>query len=336
MIGRLATTRSGARIARSMSPQAPIDDKCNREYCIEHFTFLILHSAFPFLLRALCVLCGKFPALTTTVRLIIDSPLPGPWNMAADEALLDDAVANGTAALRFYQWSEPTLSLGYFQSYAERDLHAASRDCAVVRRQSGGGAILHDRELTYSLTLPPGHRLVHNAPQLYDNVHASFIEVLAASLPAIDRRPSTRLRMRGDEPANDGPESFLCFQRRSPGDVVFERIESSTATDPSTSASDSSVPWKILGSAQRRHRGAILQHGSLLIERTPAAPELPGLTDLSGISVKPAQLIPTLCERLACGLQLRLNAYQLSAELKLKAADLANTKYASPIWTKRR
>ena len=93
------------------------------------------------------------------VRLIIDPPLRGPWNMAVDEALLADDVETDAATLRFYRWSEPTLSLGYFQSYADRELHAASRGCAVVRRQSGGGAILHDRELTYSLVLPPTNPL---------------------------------------------------------------------------------------------------------------------------------------------------------------------------------
>ena len=78
--------------------------------------------------------------------------------MAVDEALLLDAAENGIATLRFYEWSEPTLSLGYFQRYDDRYSHAASRDCAIVRRQTGGGAILHDRELTYSLTLPASHR----------------------------------------------------------------------------------------------------------------------------------------------------------------------------------
>ena len=79
--------------------------------------------------------------------------------MGVDEALLMDAVENGVATLRFYQWSEPTLSLGYFQRYADREQHTASRNCAVVRRQTGGGAILHDRELTYSLALPANHRI---------------------------------------------------------------------------------------------------------------------------------------------------------------------------------
>src|SRR6185295_18138238 len=88
------------------------------------------------------------------MRLLIDPPGGGAWNMAVDEALLETAATTGQATLRFYQWQEPTLSLGYFQSVADRQQHAASLDCPVVRRASGGGAILPDRELTYSVALP--------------------------------------------------------------------------------------------------------------------------------------------------------------------------------------
>jgi hypothetical protein len=107
------------------------------------------------------------------IRLIIDPPQNGAWNMAVDEALLLDAIEDGSATLRFYQWSEPTLSLGYFQRYADRNQHHASRNCAIVRRQSGGGAILHDRELTYSLVLPPGHPLGRNPNGLPSNAAAT-------------------------------------------------------------------------------------------------------------------------------------------------------------------
>src|SRR3954447_24341632 len=99
-------------------------------------------------------------------RLIIDPRAPGPHNMAVDEALLIDAAEHNTAALRFYSWNEPTLSLGYFQNYADRHQHAASLACAVVRRQPGGGAILHDRELTYSLALPTNHPLTKQNEKL--------------------------------------------------------------------------------------------------------------------------------------------------------------------------
>ncbi|MEM6330787.1 MAG: lipoate--protein ligase family protein, partial [Planctomycetota bacterium] len=87
-------------------------------------------------------------------RLIVDPPQPGARNMAVDEALLDAAAAGAGATLRLYRWSSPTLSLGYFQPLAARAAHPASAGCPCVRRHSGGGAIVHDHELTYSLAVP--------------------------------------------------------------------------------------------------------------------------------------------------------------------------------------
>ena len=277
------------------------------------------------------------------VRLIIDPPSPGPWNMAVDDALLGDAIENGHATLRFYQWSEPTLSLGYFQRYADRGLHAASRASAIVRRQSGGGAILHDRELTYSLVLPPGHSLAARTPQLYASVHQAFIAALSKhdSNNPSGHAPLNELRIRGDEarsstdPKAAADEPFLCFQRRSPGDVVLV-----AASHERPSITDTSKPLpvteKILGSAQRRHRGAILQHGSLLIETSPAAPELPGLQDLAAGKIRVDSLIPAVCDELARSLNFRFAPYELSSELQSKAADLANNKYGAASWTNRR
>ena len=82
-----------------------------------------------------------------TGRLIIDSPAEGAWNMAVDEALLDSCSRTGMPTLRFYQWSKATLSLGYFQRHRDREQHVASRDCPLVRRSTGGRAIIHDQEL---------------------------------------------------------------------------------------------------------------------------------------------------------------------------------------------
>src|SRR5688500_9559950 len=90
----------------------------------------------------------------SALRVITDPPASGAWNMAVDEALLESAATGSVATLRFYEWHEPTLSLGYFQPAADREQHAASRACPLVRRASGGGAIVHDRELTYSLAWP--------------------------------------------------------------------------------------------------------------------------------------------------------------------------------------
>ena len=77
-----------------------------------------------------------------------------PWNMAVDQALLESVDKTQVPVIRFYQWESPALSLGYFQKMADRELHPASRDADCVRRATGGGAILHDRELTYSVALP--------------------------------------------------------------------------------------------------------------------------------------------------------------------------------------
>src|SRR3954463_4715971 len=188
--------------------------------------------------------------------------------MAVDEVLLMDAVENGNATLRFYQWSEPTLSLGYFQQLASRQQHFASRNCAVVRRQTGGGAILHDHELTYSLILPPADPLTRNTSQLYNAVHAAFIAALSKDSQNAGLERS--LKCRGKQAADESQdEPFLCFQRKSPGDVVLAQPDDSTVARV--------PPRKVLGSAQRRHRGAILQHGSLLLEQSTAAPELAGL-----------------------------------------------------------
>jgi len=94
----------------------------------------------------------------TPARVIFDSAGDGAWNMAVDQALLMSAEQDGMVTLRLYAWAQPTLSLGYFQKHADRQLHTASATCPLVRRRSGGGAILHDQELTYSLAIPSSHR----------------------------------------------------------------------------------------------------------------------------------------------------------------------------------
>jgi lipoate-protein ligase A len=241
--------------------------------------------------------------------------------MAADEALLMAAIDSGAATLRFYQWSEPTLSLGYFQSYDDRWQHRASQDCAVVRRQTGGGAILHDRELTYSLTLPAAHPLAHNSQALYIAVHDAFVAVLSP-LVAERELTCTLRRLNHCAKVSQAPEPFLCFARRACGDVVLA----------DTHGNDT----KILGSAQRRHRGAILQHGSLLIEKSPAAPELAGWLDLTGAPLSIDTLVESLTVAIADALALRVIPGGFSKELQSNADELANSKFGHDAWTKRR
>jgi lipoate-protein ligase A len=267
-------------------------------------------------------------------RLIIDPPQSGSCNMAVDEALLTAAVDGGPATLRLYQWSEPTLSLGYFQHYDDRDEHAASRTSAVVRRQSGGGAILHDRELTYSLTLPPGHPLATDATALYNSIHNAFIALLTPKLSAESATQWQLALHRADCRRAPNEEPFLCFERRACGDLVLEP----TATAIQVAAATNSVPraYKIMGSAQRRHRGAILQHGSLLIAQSPAAPELPGWQELTGTPLPIDELMSSVVRQLFGLLNLDAAPAELPASIRDMARRIDQEKYSSRSWTARR
>jgi lipoate-protein ligase A len=247
--------------------------------------------------------------------------------MALDEALLLSAERDGIAWLRFYTWCEPTLSLGYFQSHADRQLHAASTSCKLVRRASGGGAILHDRELTYSIALPANHRLARRAELLYGAAHRSLIETLGDwKIPAalhVNERPLVELAAMGGTGKRSLPvlkraEPFLCFQRRTPGDVLLGE-------------------HKIGGSAQRRHRGAVLQHGSVLLAKSEFAPELPGVFDLAkNPAQKQGEIRVAWQPRLAERLGVRFEEAAPSNEIVTAAKQICEQKFAAQQWTWRR
>ena len=185
------------------------------------------------------------------VQVIFDEPQSGLWNMAVDEALLEESLQSGTIFLRLYRWSEPTVSLGYFQNEMEQRRDPRLTKLPTVRRLSGGGAILHHHEQTYSCSLPPTHRLAQQPTRLYEEIHAVFVSWLTeCGVPVKSRGENSD---RKDEP-------FLCFLREAAPDLIVSG-------------------QKILGSAQRRRRGAVLQHGSLLLEASEHVPELRGLHD---------------------------------------------------------
>jgi lipoyl(octanoyl) transferase len=254
-------------------------------------------------------------------RLLLDPPAAGAWNMAVDETLLESAANEGTCTLRFYQWAEPTLSLGYFQRAADRRLHVASINCAMVRRQSGGGAILHHLELTYSLAVPERHPLAKNRLDTYRVVHEALIQTLAQwGIEAKLFQPTgatAGLSSSADGTAgqaNRGTQPFLCFERRAPGDVVLGAT-------------------KIAGSAQRRWRGAVLQHGSVLLARSPAAPELAGIEELSGVALSAEELTEAWLKTLSCSLAIIGERGEISAGERARATQRAAEKYAATAWT---
>ena len=240
--------------------------------------------------------------------------------MAVDEALLEWSAAVQGCCWRFYRWEEPTLSLGYFQKYDDRAGHAGSRDCPTVRRLTGGGAIIHDTELTYSLIVPAEHPLAIKRDRLYAVVHRSLIEAaaeLGVSAGLCGSPDGARVAEAQAEDDLAAEDRFLCFQRRTPGDVLVALT-------------------KIAGSAQRRRRGAVLQHGSVLLQRSAAAEELAGLEDVTGHGHLGDDLADAWLTKLTGRIATTWHRTPLWERPRRLAEELARSKYASDQWTRHR
>ncbi len=236
----------------------------------------------------------------------------GPENMARDEVLLDLAAADSSImALRTYGWTEPTLSLGYFQTFSEIQANPRWRDVPVVRRSTGGGALWHDREITYALAVPSAHPLARRTRDLYALVHLAIADLLQ-SLGAPARR-------RGEPGARSQPtRPFLCFTDEDAEDIVIGT-------------------HKVVGSAQRRRSGAVLQHGSLLLEASSRTPELLGIRDLAALPEDPVGWLAGWFEQTipqALGRSARAQPWE--PLLQERAVEREFSVYRSPGWTQRR
>lgn len=227
--------------------------------------------------------------------------------MALDEVLLQQALRDRTPTLRFYAWSEATLSLGYFQPWADRYQHPASRHCPVVRRASGGGAILHDHELTYSFAVPIPEVVRGRPTELYRSVHSSLLSTL--------EKWGVRGTLFGSRP--EIHDEFLCFQRRSPGDVLLG-------------------DHKIAGSAQRRAGSAVLQHGSLLLRSSANAAHLAGIREIAAIAVSRNEFARVWSDQLRQALGLDAYASGFSDRELGLAQHLVATRFGNPKWIFRR
>lgn len=265
---------------------------------------------------------------------LYEEPLEGSLNMAIDDVRLTYGEANPDAplCLRFYRWSEPTLSLGYFQKLEDRKLHPPSEECAIVRRASGGGAILHDHELTYSLVAPAKHPLAREPKKMYDIMH----EALVAALQGFDVTAwtnDTSCSAESKTPRKEKP--FLCFQRFTCMDV-FIADSTNSGPDDQSAIKNKANKKKICGSAQRQRGGAVLQHGSILLRKSAMAPELPGIVDLTGKDIGPSQLAEAMLDRLKA-----LNGWELQPEVDgqkalVPAVQNAQSRYLAPAWLGRR
>lgn len=246
-------------------------------------------------------------------RLIVHGPDTGPLNMSIDQAILEGVAATSTPTLRFYRWNPATLSVGYFQKTSDRSLHLASVDCPIVRRASGGGAIVHDDEITYSLCITTAGSIAKANAGLYDTVHLAIQNSLkeqGITVSLYEAPANETVKASADDP-------FLCFQRRAVGDIICDGS-------------------KVGGSAQRRLKNALIQHGSLLLSQSSCAPELPGLRELAGKSVDTARLIAGINSRVAQSLQIQFSPAELLPEEVSRAAEIADKKFASSEWTNRR
>lgn len=159
---------------------------------------------------------------------------PGDYgfNMALDEALLHGVSRLGRPVLRFYSWTEPAASFGYFQRYAE--IEQMTRLRPLVRRPTGGGLVPHDRDWTYSAVFPPGddwYRL--SAADSYRRMHEWIRAALARLGLATELAPACSKTQPGQ-----------CFQGHERFDLLWHGR-------------------KIAGAAQRRTRGGLLIQGSL-------------------------------------------------------------------------
>jgi len=178
-------------------------------------------------------------------------------NMAIDEAIMI-AHREGLVppTIRFYQWSPPAVSLGYFQDLQKEIDVDTCKDMGIdiVRRPTGGKAVLHDKELTYSFIIRESHPLVNNSIlETYKKISGgmirglSYLGIKAELVPLREKLRSASLSNGNKSEIRHSDFKSICFSVPSQYEV---QVESK----------------KIVGSAQVRKKEIVLQHGSLLIE----------------------------------------------------------------------
>ncbi len=236
----------------------------------------------------------------------------GPLNMARDECLLELVSRGDTveAAFRTYGWTVPTLSLGYFQPHQMAASDPRWHGVPLIRRSTGGGAILHHHEVTYAVAVSRGHPLARRSGALYQAIHALLAEFLRSY--GVDPHP------RGDTGTSESStRPFLCFADRSPEDIVIGDV-------------------KVIGSAQRRRAGAVLQHGSVLLARATLTPELPGVAELATMPPDEAEVSAWMRRNVPPSLGFVPVTTDWNDETSARVQRIAREVYRNPSWTARR
>jgi len=179
----------------------------------------------------------------TTWRIIEHEPSKGAWNMAVDEAILESVIKqDALPTLRLYAWEPACLSLGLAQPFAEVDLPALeARRWDLVRRPTGGRAILHTDELTYAVIAP------QNEPRVKGGVLESYLRLSQALLQVLcllGLDPEANEKSTGNTPGKPNP---VCFEVPSNYEITVSGL-------------------KLIGSAQARRNEGVLQHGALPLQ----------------------------------------------------------------------
>ena len=266
-------------------------------------------------------------------RLIVNGEADGASNMAIDEAILG-AVSEGLAppTLRLYAWSPPCISLGRNQPLSHVDLEACrAAGVDVVRRPTGGRAILHTDELTYSVALSVVD------PRAAAGVTEGYRRLSEGLLTGLRRLGVGAVPAESGGPREgEGESGSACFEVPSHHEIT-------------------AGGRKLVGSAQWRARGGVLQHGSLPLEggigRIVDYLAVPGeereglrravqargctLEQVLGRRVLFEQAARAVAEGFASALNLALVKADITAHECARAAELRAERYASPAWTGR-
>ena len=254
-------------------------------------------------------------------RLLPYAVADGPQNMAADEVLLESAAA-GVASLRFYGWSQATLSLGYFQPHRLRLEDARLAALPYVRRPTGGDALVHHHELTYAIGLPagshwqpPGARASSSLSRMHDIIAGALgsLGVAVGAHGDVGKKRDTRSELLLS-PRSGGP---LCFEHLTPGDLLIGSA-------------------KVVGSSQRRQRGALLQHGGILLGASAHTPALPGILELAGKRLAAGAVRQAVVLELAQQTGWRLREADWALPERHRMRCLVDRKYGCDPWTHRR
>ncbi|MGD8813642.1 MAG: biotin/lipoate A/B protein ligase family protein [Anaerolineales bacterium] len=266
-------------------------------------------------------------------RLILSPPDLGAWNMALDDAILE-AISEGISppTLRLYAWEPPCLSLGYAQSYADVD-HARlkKKGWDLVRRPSGGRAILHTDELTYALIAPNHHRDFKGGVL---GSYRHFSQGLVKTLVLLGLKPEMQVVGLNQDEWQHSP---VCFQIPSIYEITVQGK-------------------KLVGSAQVRRRNGALQHGTLPLtgditricqvmifanqdERREAMVKLnqtaSTVEDLLGRAPSWLQAAEAMVNAFTESLDMQFDRSDISAHEKQRAEELMASRYGHREWMTR-